>query len=183
MMPSQNRITASLNEVKVYECFQGFLSDLPFLWEFVLTGQPLLLWSPYVDLVAESVLSLVRYITLHLANCCARDFSLFLLVCCPFALYNNHVYPPSVSLISPVKYCGDFRPFFTIHDAQFPEYTSKTRLAPPSAILGVTNPYFSKALQHWPVIVRVGVENAPDRQGDAVRLTYKQRNRLNFSLH
>jgi len=31
---------------------------------------------------------------------------------------------------------------------------SKT-LNPPPIILGVTNPYFTKTLQHWPHIVRV----------------------------
>jgi len=29
-------------------------------------------------------------------------------------------------------------------------------LAPPSVILGVTNPFFAKTLQHWPHIIRMG---------------------------
>ncbi|KAK2710691.1 hypothetical protein QYM36_012013 [Artemia franciscana] len=51
-----------------------------------------------------------------------------------------------VSLISPLTYCSDYRPFFTIHDTEFKEYTSKTQ-SPPSITLGVTNPFFSKALR------------------------------------
>ncbi|KAK2555645.1 Protein DENND6B [Acropora cervicornis] len=59
------------------------------------------------------------------------------------------------SLISPLHYCSDFRPFFTIHDTEFKEYTTRTQ-APPGVILGVTNPFFAKTLQHWPHMVRIG---------------------------
>ncbi|CAG2182286.1 unnamed protein product, partial [Oppiella nova] len=60
-----------------------------------------------------------------------------------------------VSLILPLKYGSDFRPFFTIHDSEFKEYTTKTQ-SPPPVILGVTNPFFAKTLQHWPHIIRIG---------------------------
>ncbi|KAG2470386.1 DEN6A protein, partial [Polypterus senegalus] len=60
-----------------------------------------------------------------------------------------------VSCISPLKYSSDFRPYFTIHDSEFKEYTTRTQ-APPSVILGVTNPFFAKTLQHWPHIIRIG---------------------------
>lgn len=62
-----------------------------------------------------------------------------------------------VSLIHPLKYAGDYRPFFTIHDSEFKHYTTRTQ-APPQVILGVTNPFFSKTLEHWPHIIRIGVE-------------------------
>ncbi|OWK02434.1 hypothetical protein Celaphus_00010421, partial [Cervus elaphus hippelaphus] len=60
-----------------------------------------------------------------------------------------------VNCISPLKYFSDFRPYFTIHDSEFKEYTTRTQ-APPSVILGVTNPFFAKTLQHWPHIIRIG---------------------------
>ncbi|CAJ0603452.1 unnamed protein product [Cylicocyclus nassatus] len=60
-----------------------------------------------------------------------------------------------VSLIAPLRYHNDYRPFFTIHDSEFKEYSSKSR-APPRVILGVTNPFFIKALDHWPHILKVG---------------------------
>uniref|UniRef100_A0A3B3YWT0 UDENN domain-containing protein n=1 Tax=Poecilia mexicana TaxID=48701 RepID=A0A3B3YWT0_9TELE len=60
-----------------------------------------------------------------------------------------------VSCVSPLRYCSDFRPYFTIHDSEFKEYTTRTQ-APPSVILGVTNPFFAKTLQHWPHIIRIG---------------------------
>ncbi|XP_071529524.1 protein DENND6A isoform X2 [Panulirus ornatus] len=60
-----------------------------------------------------------------------------------------------VSLITPLRFSGDYRPFFTIHDSEFKEYTTRTS-APPNVILGVTNPFFAKTLQHWPHIIRIG---------------------------
>ncbi|KAM8867896.1 DENN/MADD domain containing 6Aa isoform X1 [Synchiropus splendidus] len=60
-----------------------------------------------------------------------------------------------VSCIAPQRYYSDFRPYFTIHDSEFKEYTTRTQ-APPSVILGVTNPFFAKTLQHWPHIIRIG---------------------------
>ncbi|XP_078091814.1 protein DENND6B isoform X2 [Mustelus asterias] len=59
------------------------------------------------------------------------------------------------SCIAPLRYCCDYRPYFTIHDTEFKEYTTKTQ-APPNVILGVTNPFFIKTFQHWPHIIRLG---------------------------
>ncbi|XP_067124662.1 protein DENND6A [Centruroides vittatus] len=59
-----------------------------------------------------------------------------------------------ISMIWPLRYCSDFRPFFTIHDSEFKEYTTKIQ-APPPIIIGVTNPFFAKTLQHWPHIIRI----------------------------
>ena len=36
------------------------------------------------------------------------------------------------SLIQPLKYCGDYRPYFTIHDSEYKAYTTKTQ--PPLVI-------------------------------------------------
>ncbi|XP_062238982.1 protein DENND6B isoform X2 [Platichthys flesus] len=60
-----------------------------------------------------------------------------------------------VSSISPLKFCCDFRPYFTIHDNEFREYTTRTQ-APPNVLLGVTNPFFIKTFQSWPHIIRLG---------------------------
>lgn len=59
-----------------------------------------------------------------------------------------------ISSITPLRYNCDYRPFFTIHDSEFKEYTSRTQ-APPRVMLGVTNPFFTKTLQHWPHIIRI----------------------------
>uniref|UniRef100_A0A1B6CG68 UDENN domain-containing protein n=1 Tax=Clastoptera arizonana TaxID=38151 RepID=A0A1B6CG68_9HEMI len=59
-----------------------------------------------------------------------------------------------VSMIIPLMYFADYRPYFTIHDSEFREYTTKTH-TPPSIILGVTNPFFAKTLQHWPHVIKV----------------------------
>lgn len=60
-----------------------------------------------------------------------------------------------VRLIHPLPYVCDYRPYFTIHDSELKEYTGKTH-APPHVILGVTNPFFTKTLQLWPHIIRIG---------------------------
>ncbi|XP_064399646.1 protein DENND6A-like [Halichondria panicea] len=59
-----------------------------------------------------------------------------------------------VSLIHPLKYASDYRPFFTIHDSEFKHYTTR-RQAPPQVILGVTNPFFVKTLDNWPHLIRL----------------------------
>ncbi|KAM6986064.1 protein DENND6B [Aplochiton taeniatus] len=60
-----------------------------------------------------------------------------------------------VNSITPLRYCCDYRPYFTIHDSEFKEYTTRTQ-APPNVILGVTNPFFIKTFQGWPHIIRLG---------------------------
>ncbi|CAG8476394.1 1524_t:CDS:2 [Acaulospora colombiana] len=61
-----------------------------------------------------------------------------------------------MDIINPIPYCGDYRPYFTIQDSDFKTFVTKNR-PPSNIIIGVTNPFFSKALQHWPNIIRVGV--------------------------
>ncbi|XP_073420001.1 protein DENND6A isoform X1 [Dendrobates tinctorius] len=78
-----------------------------------------------------------------------------LVVMAPSPCQSSETVLALVGCISPLKYCSDFRPYFTIHDAEFKEYTTRTQ-APPSVIFGVTNPFFAKTLQHWPHIIRIG---------------------------
>jgi len=60
------------------------------------------------------------------------------------------------SIIYPLSYCADYRPFYTIHDSDFKEITGSNSNALPNILLGVTNPFFAKALDGWPHIVRLG---------------------------
>jgi len=59
------------------------------------------------------------------------------------------------TIIHPLRYVADYRPFYTIHDTDFKEMTSSNSSALPAIILGVTNPFFNKALQHWPNLFRL----------------------------
>ncbi|KAF9433461.1 Protein dennd6a, partial [Entomortierella beljakovae] len=60
-----------------------------------------------------------------------------------------------VDLINPIPYCGDYRPYFTIQDTDFKSFCNKS--SPPSSIiLGVTNPFFAKTLEHWPHVIKIG---------------------------
>jgi len=67
------------------------------------------------------------------------------------------------SLIHPLRFMADYRPFYTIHDTDFKELTSSNSSALPAIILGVTNPFFNKALQHWPNLVRLGDQNSTSK--------------------
>lgn len=58
------------------------------------------------------------------------------------------------SLIYPFKYNADYRPFFTIHDPEFREYIG-LKDAKPNVIIGVTNPFFAKSLEHWPNVIQL----------------------------
>ena len=64
-----------------------------------------------------------------------------------------------ISLISPLTYLGDYRPYFTIFDPDFKKYQracdSKTLT---SCILGATNPFFLKAYSRWPNVLNFGEE-------------------------
>ncbi|ALC48363.1 CG3309 [Drosophila busckii] len=70
-----------------------------------------------------------------------------------------------VAVIAPLEYCAELRPYFTIHDSEFKEFTqeysSSNRV--PAVILGVTNPFFVKLLKDWPHMLRL-VDNQKNMQ-------------------
>lgn len=71
----------------------------------------------------------------------------------------SHMVQSLVSLIAPLEYCPESRPYFTIHDSEFKEFTrdqaATTAVPPPGIIIGVTNPFFVKLLKDWPHMIRV----------------------------
>ncbi|RKP25829.1 hypothetical protein SYNPS1DRAFT_22286 [Syncephalis pseudoplumigaleata] len=69
-----------------------------------------------------------------------------------------------INLIAPIPYGGDWRPYFTVHDSDFKAYSSRLK-TPGSVIVGVTNPFFKDAFDHWPNILRVNQAdtNTPTR--------------------
>ncbi|NXG64937.1 DEN6B protein, partial [Hemiprocne comata] len=78
-----------------------------------------------------------------------------LVVMAPSPTVSSEMVLALTSCLAPLRFCCDYRPYFTIHDSEFKEYTTRTQ-APPNIIVGVTNPFFIKTLQHWPHILRVG---------------------------
>ncbi|CAL9682608.1 unnamed protein product [Knipowitschia caucasica] len=78
-----------------------------------------------------------------------------LIIIAPSPTVSSETVLALVSSICPLKFCCDFRPYFTIHDSEFREYTTRTQ-APPNVVLGVTNPFFIKTFQSWPHIIRLG---------------------------
>ncbi|XP_073296671.1 uncharacterized protein [Primulina huaijiensis] len=62
-----------------------------------------------------------------------------------------------VSLVAPLLFSVDFRPYFTIHDPEFSILNSLPEGAIfPPMVLGVTNLFFLKALHNMPHIISVG---------------------------
>eukprot|EP00019_Armaparvus_languidus_P003970 CAMPEP_0168598782 /NCGR_PEP_ID=MMETSP0420-20121227/11634_1 /TAXON_ID=498008 /ORGANISM="Pessonella sp." /LENGTH=550 /DNA_ID=CAMNT_0008636229 /DNA_START=398 /DNA_END=2050 /DNA_ORIENTATION=+ len=62
-----------------------------------------------------------------------------------------------LSLIAPLSYGGNTHPFFTIHDKEFNSYKTHITGAPaPAAVVGVSNPFFFRALAHWPHVITIG---------------------------
>ena len=77
------------------------------------------------------------------------------------------------SLVAPLTYRGDYRPYFTIYDADFMHisrcHDQLRGQDMPSYVLGVTNPYFLKSFEFWPNVLSMGgsvpptpVSNAQD---------------------
>lgn len=78
------------------------------------------------------------------------------------------------SLIAPLNYCAESRPYFTIHDSEFKEFTQRPQ-GPPPIILGVTNPFFAKTLAHWPHTIRLPDHGRPTVQPSSKSSTQKLR--------
>ncbi|KAE9039812.1 hypothetical protein PR001_g5258 [Phytophthora rubi] len=58
------------------------------------------------------------------------------------------------SLIAPLQFQGDCRPYFTVYEADFDTLASRQNHGVSSpkdvTVIGTTNPFFMKSLSHWP---------------------------------
>ncbi|GIL57407.1 hypothetical protein Vafri_12586 [Volvox africanus] len=65
-----------------------------------------------------------------------------------------------LSLVAPLPYAADFRPYYCIHDTAFSRMASGVLPGPEArdvpTLLGVTNLYFIRALPHWPNVLSIG---------------------------
>lgn len=124
-------------------------------------GTPLTLLSPhqnYQIILAAFDLDLYRCFYSVIAELqCIWEM---ILTCEPFIVIAHtpdvcsHFVQALTSLIYPFKYNADYRPFFTIHDQEFREYVG-LKDSRPNVILGVTNPFFAKSLEHWPNVIQL----------------------------
>ncbi|VDN97909.1 unnamed protein product [Rodentolepis nana] len=78
-----------------------------------------------------------------------------------------------VSCITPLAFSSDYRPFFNIYDSEFKDVTRGASSSPIS-VLGVTNPFFSKALQNWPNVIRLGKVKCVEKKKKSHQLTSKK---------
>lgn len=64
-----------------------------------------------------------------------------------------------IALVTPLPYCTDFRPYFTIHDCAYAELAAGAMPDNSNAlprVLGITNLYFLKALTSWRNVLSTG---------------------------
>jgi hypothetical protein len=81
-----------------------------------------------------------------------------------------------VDIINPIPYCGDYRPYFTIQDSDFKSFVTKNKPLS-SLVLGVTNPFFNTAVEHWPNIVRVGRQQLRKPDGTLIHKHYSTKSK------
>eukprot|EP00127_Corallochytrium_limacisporum_P006656 Clim_evm35s232 gene=Clim_evmTU35s232 len=56
-------------------------------------------------------------------------------------------------IIRPMRFRGDYRPYFTVHDPDFHAFANAKMTVPKETVLGVNNPGFVQSFAHWPHIV------------------------------
>ncbi|TPX71120.1 hypothetical protein SpCBS45565_g01383 [Spizellomyces sp. 'palustris'] len=71
-----------------------------------------------------------------------------------------------VELIKPIPFGGDYRPYFTIQDSDFKGIANRQRLPTTAMVIGVTNPVFTKVLEHWPHVIRAARVSHPKMSSD-----------------
>ena len=159
LSPDHGDLLPSYEEVDLFTCLLPVVDHLDLLWELVLTAEPMVVMASTPAICSSAV----QFLT---------------------------------TIIYPFSYAADYRPFYTIHDSDFKEITgggcnnaavpaaaaaangsngapaasssSSSSSSPllPNIMLGVTNPFFSKALAHWPHIVRLGDQVLPPQPGE-----------------
>lgn len=107
------QILSPLDELSVYRTMYILLPELWTLWELLLVGETVMVYSQTPSQASSVVVSLL-------------------------------------SLILPLRYGGEWRPYFTIHDSDFKRFTSNSVHARGNCVVGVTNPFFLREFKDWP---------------------------------
>lgn len=138
-------ILTSAYEGDMFRSLASVVSYVHLLWELVLLSEPIVVMASSPTGCSEMVQALIAWV--FPCDSCKQLEN---------KIHNGLLF----RMIAPLKYCADHRPYFTIHDSEFKEYTTDAP-SPPAVILGVTNPFFAKTLQHWPHIIRIsnGITN------------------------
>eukprot|EP01100_Stratorugosa_tubuloviscum_P006758 TRINITY_DN2875_c2_g1_i1.p1 TRINITY_DN2875_c2_g1~~TRINITY_DN2875_c2_g1_i1.p1 ORF type:complete len:502 (-),score=177.34 TRINITY_DN2875_c2_g1_i1:21-1526(-) len=84
-----------------------------------------------------------------------------LVVLCNSPVISTEVILSLLALIQPINFAGDYRTYFTINDSDFKDYSEYCEEEDlPHALIGVTNPFFLKAFEHWPNFLIVSTQPA-----------------------
>jgi hypothetical protein len=71
------------------------------------------------------------------------------------------------SLIAPIPLALDFRPFFTLFDADFAALSHPENKAP--MVIGGTNPFLLRSLEHFPNVVSLGSQRSENEETHVAR--------------
>ncbi|KAG4303984.1 hypothetical protein PORY_002637 [Pneumocystis oryctolagi] len=77
-----------------------------------------------------------------------------------------------IDLIKPIKYSGDYRPYFTIQESDFTMFSNHTHILYKSVVLGVTNPVITKFFENVYNIVLI--KKAKDKSNEKNENSIKQ---------
>ncbi|KAI3390196.1 hypothetical protein SNEBB_006616 [Seison nebaliae] len=115
-------IDINLQSIHHFDASHSLLSltnRLHILWQMVLVGEPILVFTSTPSTCSEIVQILI-------------------------------------DIIRPIKSLSDYRPYFTVHDPDFHQLTTKrTNIYDAAPIIGVTNPLFLKCIKTFPNTLHV----------------------------
>lgn len=164
----QQELEASpFGDCDCYTPLRASLQHLWSLWELLLLGeQPLLVLAPSPG---KPSLLVQRLVCASAANhvctplptcpCCRSHPPPRLPRHCPAGACSAAV-AALLSLLAPLPYSPDFRPYFTIHDPSFASLAASGAAPSPASglplVLGATNLYLLKAPPGWPNVLSTG---------------------------
>lgn len=91
--------------IGLYSSFVGLEESLWLLWQLAITGESFLILSPHARTCSQAALAFTRFGSLLTNHIDQRT------------LINAHLF--AASLIAPLQFHGDCRPYFTVYEADF----------------------------------------------------------------
>lgn len=91
----------------LYSSFIGLESSLWLLWQLAITGESFVILSPHARTCSQATLAFARCAHVHCIYCEASISSLI------------HPLWRCFSLISPIEFQGDCRPYYTLYETDF----------------------------------------------------------------
>lgn len=65
----------------------------------------------------------------------------------------------AISLVQPLKFTGDYRPYVTLYDDDIRTYTAGRDERVPLVVMGACNPHLAKMLENFPAVLHLEKEH------------------------